>query len=179
MKNLMIASCLVALTLASPVNAKNTATLVESSSQNVFTGVFKAVWARLKSVNPSQKESARSKIVYNAGIRGAESTDTLFQPYWKGDLSQDHQFQAELRAFDLAQTMLDRGELREATSLFDDFLRKFDGSALRPNALFGKSLSLAGTGNSGQALAMLRQFVEENPRHPLVKDAELIIDELQ
>ena len=75
--------------------------------------------------------------------------------------------------------MLDQGELEQATSLFDDFLRKFGASALRPNALFGKSLSLAGTGNTGQALVVLRQFVEENPRHPLVKDAELIIDELR
>ena len=178
-KILIVVPCVVALTLASPANAENSTIIVETNSHNVFTGLFRTVWAHFRSLNPSQKESARSEILYNAGIRGAESTDTLLQPYWKGDLSQDRQFQAQLQNFDLAQAKLDQGELAAAALLFDDFLQKFEHSALRPNALFGKGISLAGSGKNEQSLSAIRQFVEENPRHPLVKDARLVIDELR
>ncbi|TNF87102.1 MAG: tetratricopeptide repeat protein [Gammaproteobacteria bacterium] len=178
-KILIVVPCVVALTLVSPTNAENTAIIVETNSHNVFTGLFRTVWAHFRSLNPSQKESARSEILYTAGIRGAESTDTLLQPYWKGDLSQDRQFQAELQNFDLAQAKLDQGDLEAAARLFDDFLQQFEQSALRPNALFGKGISLAGSGKNEQSLSAIRQFVEENPRHPLVKDARLVIDELR
>lgn len=180
MKKVFIAiPCIVALTLTSPGNAQDTATFVESSSHNVFTGLFRSVWAHFKSINPSQQESANSETVYNAGIRGAEATDTLLQPYWKGDLSRDQQFQAELQSFNLAQTELDQGKLEAAVKSYNDFLQKHAQSALRPNALFGKSISLAGIGKTEQSLTTIRQFVEENPRHPLIRDANLIIDELQ
>lgn len=175
----IIVPCLIALTLTSPVNAQDTTTLVEANSHNALTGLFRSVWAHFKSFNPSQQESANSETVYNAGIRGAEATDSLLQPYWKGDLSRDQQFQAELQDFNLAQTKLDQGNLDAAVGLFDDFLQKFGQSALRPNALFGKSISLAGIGKTEQSLTTIRQFIEENPRHPLVKDAKLVIDELQ
>lgn len=178
-KFLILMPCVFALTIAPQAYARNTTTLVESDSHNVFTGLFRSVWAHFKSFNPSQKESAKSERVYNAGIRGAESTDTLLQPYWKGDLSRDRQFQAELQNFNLAQNRLNRGELEAAASLFNAFLQQFEHSDLRPNALFGKSMSLAGIGKTEQSLATIRQFIEENPRHPLVRDARLIIDELQ
>jgi len=178
-KILITVPCIVALLLTPAVNAQDATTLVEKNTHNVFTGLFSSVWAHFKSINPSQKESANSDRVYNAGIRGAESTDSLLQPYWKDDLSRDQQFQAELTNFNLAQNRLDQGELEVAARMFDDFLQKFGQSALRPNALFGKSISLAGIGETEQSLTTIRQFVEENPRHPLIKDARLVIDELQ
>lgn len=177
-KSLILLPFVVALTLTPPVNALDTKILVESESHNVFTGLFRSVWVQLKAFNPSPQESANTDITYNAGIRGAESTDTLLQPYWKGDLSRDQQFQAELSNFNLAQNKLDQGRLEAAARLFDDFLREFGQSALRPNALFGKSISLAGIGKTEQSLTTIRQFVEENPRHPLADDARRVIDEL-
>lgn len=167
------------LALGSPVNAQGTSTFVVADSHNVFTGLFQTVWAHLKSINPPQRESARSEILYSAGIRGAETTDTLLQPYWKGELSRDRHFQDELSSFNLAQTRLDQGDLEGAARLFDGFLREYEHSALRPNALFGKGISLAGSGKTEQSLTTIRQFVEENPRHPLTGDARLVIDELQ
>jgi len=178
-KTLIVVPCLVALMLTPAINAQDTTTLVENDSHDVFTGLFRSVWAHFKSFNPSQKESANSDKVYNAGIRGAESTDSLLQPYWKDDLSRDRQFQAELTNFNQAQNRLDQGELEVAARMFDEFLQKFGQSALRPNALFGKGISLAGIGKTEQSLTAIRQFVEENPRHPLIRDARLVIGELQ
>ncbi len=159
-----------------PVIAQGTTTINETSSHSVFKGLFKSVWAHLKSLNPTQKQSARSKQTYLAGIRGAETTETLLKPYWKGDLTQDENFQAELERFSLAQYKMDQGDLEAAVVLFDGFLRQYEASDMRPNALFAKGISLANIGQRKQSLAVMRQFVDENPNHPLVADARQVIN---
>ena len=177
-KFLIIAQCVIALGFTPLLAAQGTGSFVETSSNSVLTGFFRSVWANLKSFNPSQKESANSEAVYTAGIRGAEATESLLQPYWKNDLSQDQQFQAELQKFSQAQVKMDRGELAAAAEAFDEFLQEFGQSSLCPNALFGKSISLAAIGQTEQSLITIRKFIAENPRHPLVGDARKIIQEL-
>lgn len=179
MKNLLLVVCIVSTAmLVAPVRAQDSVSVVETSSHNIFTGLFQSVWARLKALNPSAQESANTEVVYTAGIRGAESTDTLLSPYWKDDLTQDEAFQAELEKFSMAQIKMDRGELESAVKSFDGFLDEYERSPLRPNALFGKSISLAGLGQNEQSLAAMQLFVDENPNHPLSKDARLVIEEL-
>ncbi len=179
MKNILLTMCcLMALVLGSPVQAQDTTTVVETSSHSIFTDLFKTVWARLKSFSPTRKESARSQVIYTVGIRGAESTDTLLKPYWKDDLTQDEDFQAELQKYSLAQIKMDQGDLEAAVQSFDGFLQAFKQSALRPNALFGKSISLAGLGQAEQSKITMQQFLDENPNHPLVEDARRVIEKL-
>jgi TolA-binding protein len=178
-KILLLICCLCIPLFATSAPAQKVATIVESESHNVFTGLFQSVWARLKSLSPSSQESASVEVVYTAGIRGAESTDTLLKPYWKDDLTEDEAFQGELQKFNLAQMKMDRGELDAAVKSFDSFLDEFAQSDLRPNALFGKSISLAGLGQNKQSLVTMRQFLEENPNHPLNDDAKLVIEELE
>ena len=180
MRNLLLVLCLCSLqAISAPLQAQDTTSVVETRSHNIFKGLFQSVWVRLKSLNPSSRESANNAVVYTVGIRGAESTDTLLKPYWKEDLTRDEKYQAELEKFGRAQLKMDRGELDAAVSSFDSFLADFAQSDLRPNALFGKSISLAGLGKNEQSLAAMRQFLEENPNHPLQGDAKLVIDELQ
>jgi TolA-binding protein len=159
-----------------PVIAQGTTTINETSSHSVFKGLFKSVWAHLKSINPTQKQSAKSNQTYVAGIRGAETTDTLLKPYWKADLTQDEDFQAELEKFSLAQYKMDKGNLEAAVVLFDGFLSQYEDSDMRPNALFAKSISLANIGQRKQSLAVMRLFVDENPNHPLLADAMQVIN---
>ncbi len=179
MKNiLLVIFCLSISAFTMPLQAQDSATIVETQSHSVFKGFFQSVWARLKSLNPNMKESANSEVVYTAGIRGAESTDTLLQPYWKGDMTQDEEFQAELQQYSLAQLKMDRGELESAVKSYDSFLDEYAQSNLRPNALFGKSISLAGLGDTQQSIATMQLFVDENPNHPLHDDATRVIQEL-
>lgn len=179
MKIQPIVICLLsALLLGSPLQAKETTRFVETDSHSVFTGLFQSVWARLRSISPQSQESANAKVEYSAGIRGAEATDTLLKPYWKDDLTQNQGFQAELESFGTAQTKMDQGQLQEAVVSFDQFLQQYGDSALRPNALFGKSISLAGIGKNDDSRATMRQFVDENPAHPLVDDARKVIENL-
>ena len=81
----------------------------ETETHNVFEGIFLSIWGKLKSLNPTLKQSAKSSTVYTAGIRGAESTDTLLKPYWKDDLTENDEFQADLVQFSKAQQKLDSG----------------------------------------------------------------------
>ena len=179
MKMQPIAVCLVAALLAaSPAQAQQTTQFVETESHSVFTGLFKSVWARLRSLSPQQQQNASADVHYTAGIRGAEATDTLLKPYWKDDLTQNPDFQAELESFGEAQSQMDQGQLEAAVRSFDNFLQQYADSSLRPNALFGKSISLAGIGNNADSLTTMRQFVDENPAHPLVGDARQVIENL-
>ncbi len=177
-KTLLILCCLGAVAAAPASANQSTTTIVEGASHSVFEGLFKSVWARLRELSPAQKESANAEQVYTAGLRGAEATDTLLKPYWKNDLTEDPEFQSQLRDLSLAQARMDKGELAAAIDAFDRFLATHGDSSLRPNALFGKSLSLAGTGESDAARAAMRQFLNENPNHPLAADARQVIDAL-
>ena len=94
-KLLIVMFCVGCITVNAPAIALNAPTVTESNSHSVFTGLFRSVWAHLKTLNPTQRQSAKSTQTYVAGIRGAESTDTLLQPYWKADLTQDESFQME------------------------------------------------------------------------------------
>ena len=178
-KLLIVIFCVGGITANAPVIALNETTVTESSSHSVFTGLFRSVWAHLKSLNPTQRQSAKSTPTYVAGIRGAESTDTLLKPYWKADLTQDESFQEELGKFSLAQHKMDKGDLPAAVELFDDFLSEYAHSNMRPNALFGKSVSLASIGQNERSLIVMQQFIDENPNHPLVGDARQVIEALQ
>jgi len=179
MKKFSIAMCCaLGISLAAPLQAQDSTVVVETNSHSIFKGLFESVWAHLRTLSPAQEESASAKTEYVAGIRGAEATDSLFTPYWKGDLTQNQSFQAELEKFSVAQAEMDQGHLGVAVRYFDQFLREYTDSALRPNALFGKSLSLAGIGETAESLAVMQQFIVENPAHPLVGDARKVIQNL-
>lgn len=178
MKNLIVIMfCVGGLLMAQPVISQEN-TIKETSSHTVFEGIFLSIWSKLKSLNPTQKQSAKAHQVYTAGIRGSEATDTLLKPYWKNDLTQDEAFQAELKLFGQAQQKLDKGELELAAKAFETFLQKYGASSLRPNALFAKSISLAGIGKTKESTRIMKQFLDENPTHPLANDAKQVIVEL-
>ena len=175
---LLLAAGSLALNAPLLAQESESSIVISEESHSVFTGLFRSVWARLKALNPASRDSARSQQVYTAGIRGAENTDTLLQPYWKDDLTRDEAFQAELAKFSLAQTQMDRGNLESAAKSFDDFLGEFAQSDLRPNALFGKSLCQAAIGQTEQSRATLHTFIDENPNHPLIGDARQVLTSL-
>ena len=178
-KLLIVLVCTLSLVANMPAMAQESSVVInETESHSVFTGLFKSVWARLKTLNPASRESAKSQVIYTAGIRGSESTDTLLQPYWKDDLTRDESFQSQLEKYGLAQRKMDQGELEAAVQSFDEFLGEFDQSDLRPNALFGKGLCLAAIGDNDQSRQTMQQFIDENPNHPMVLDAGQVISSL-
>ncbi len=151
----------------------------QTETHNVFKGLFLRVWSKLRAFNPQTRHEAKSNAVYTAGIRGAEATETLIQPYWKDDLSKDKKFQQELSKFSKAQQLMDNGKLDASQKAFTSFIQQYSNSTLVPNALFAKALCHAGLGKNAAAKASMQQFVNENPNHPLVADAQQVIAQLR
>jgi TolA-binding protein len=153
--------------------------ITQTETHSVFKGFFLNVWSKLRAFNPQTRHVAKPNAVYTAGIRGAEATETLIQPYWKGDLSQDEKFQQELKKFSEAQLLMDNGELDSSQKAFASFIHQYSNSTLVPNALFAKALCYAGLGKKVEAKISMQQFVDENPNHPLVTDAKQVIAQLK
>lgn len=164
--------------IAAPQQVYAQSIIKQTETHNVFKGIFFSIWSKLRTLNPHQRQSAKSTVVYTAGIRGAESTETLIQPYWKDDLTNDKKFQAELKQFSLAQQSMDKGDLNASVKAFSDFIDQYETSELRANALIAKGISLAGLGKNSEASITLTQFIDENPTHPLTGDAKQILVQL-
>jgi len=177
MKTKLVLFC-VMCALLQPFSLLHAVEIKQTESHNIFKGVMLSIWAKLRSLNPTQRQTAKGDVIYTAGIRGAEATDTLLKLYWKGDLTSDPVFQAELVKFNKAQKLLDQGELAGAVTAFDGFLDNYSQSQLRPNALFGKSISLAGLGKKQQSTESLKLFIDENPNHPLFPEAKQLLASL-
>jgi hypothetical protein len=175
---IMLLSLSVVVSFGSYSQETQSGQIIETETHSIFKGLFLKVWEKLKSINPTQKQSAKAAQVYTAGIRGAESTDTLLKPYWKDDLSQNKEFQAELQSFSKAQLKLDKGDLKSSVKDFDQFLKQYQNSSLRPNALFASSIGFAGIGDKEKSLASMQLFIDENPNHPLINEAKQIVSEL-
>jgi|GEM_PF-572941 len=163
----------LSLTLVYPAQAQMTIT--EKTQHSAFKGLFLTVWARLKAIQPSQRQMARSSTVATAGIRGAESTESLLQPYWKNDLSQDKAFQKQIQQFASAQDHMDKGELKQAAEGFARFINDFSSSDLVASALLSKGLCEAALGDTGAAKTSIQSFVDDNPGHPLVDEARQVL----
>ncbi len=172
---IVISMCLV---MAAPQGFAADKIIKETQTHNVFKGFLLSIWGKFKTFNPHDKQVAKSATVYTAGIRGAESTGTLIQPYWKDDLTQDPSFQKQLKMYGEALSHLDKGSLKQANDSLSKFLTAFPSSTLKPTALFAQGISYAGLGDKANASNVLNQFVTEFTNHPLVEDAGNLIKQL-
>jgi TolA-binding protein len=151
----------------------------ETRTNSAFKGALYQVWGRLRTLSPkSGSEDANNRVVVTAGIRGAESTDTALKPYWKDDRSNDAGYLQQLEAYNAAQELIEKGQMKEAAANLGKFIDAYPGSELMPNALFAEAMALAGMGQKSDSIKQFNKFIKENPKHPLRADAETAIKEL-
>lgn len=180
-KQQIFSGLLVLLLSAGAAAAENQDNIVrETRTDSVFKGTLYQVWSRLRTLSPKAdiEEAARSRVVVTAGIRGAESTDSALKPYWKDDRGNDEQYLKQLAAYNTAQGLMDKGDMKAAAASLDKFMNEYPGSELLPNALFAEAMALAGMGDKEASIRQFNKFIKENPRHPLRADAEAVIKEL-
>ena len=153
--------------------------ITEKESGSVLKGAIFKAWQRLRSLSPKSKENYNQRrLAATAGIRGAESTDTVLKPYWKDDRTQDKDFLAQLEAYAQAQDMIEEGRFSDAVKGLDTFMSNFPTSQLLPNALFAKGLALGADNNAAGAKAVFSKFVADYPEHPMVVDAKEVVSTL-
>lgn len=185
MQGKMMLTGLVLLGLAAvPVHAETTPTakdvkLEKDTAQSVAETLFNRMWRRLRAMSPDARAvNATATGTHVAGIRGAESTGTLFKPYWKGDQTDNPAYLAELSALRGAEELAQKERVPEALKAYDAFLKRYPDSGLRANAEFGRSLALASGGSAADARAGFAAFVKRYPRHPLAADAQEMLASL-
>ena len=153
--------------------------VVKQESSSTFKGLLYRVWSRLRALNPRlETNKTRNRSAVTMGIRGAETTSSIIEPYWKGDKTDDPEYIIELTTYTEAQQFAEDGDLNEAVTALNAFLTEYEDSELRPNAQFALAISQGGMGNTVASKETLLIFIEENPKHPLVADAHQVINQL-
>lgn len=158
---------------------ESTTVLVKTESSSSFKGLLYKVWGRLRALNPQLKTNkTRGRSTATMGIRGAETTTSLIEPYWKGDKTDDPEYITELTRYTEAQQYAEDGDLQKAVEALNAFLEEYDESDLKPNAQFALGISQGGLGDIPASKQTLQTFVDDNPKHPLVADARQVIAEI-
>ena len=176
---LLLMFCVPALSVAAEQVKKESRIVVQKEEQSVFKGLFYRVWSKLRTLTPKMSRRNQSRSVVTAGVRGAETTDSLIEPYWKGDKTDDPAYVKELTEFNKAHQLAENGDLASAIKAFSSFISEYDDSSLKPNAQFALGMSYGGMGQTKSGVNALNSFVKENPAHPMVADAKQVIAELQ
>ena len=175
----MLMFCLPVMSTAAEQMKKESNIVVQKEQKSVFKGLFYRVWAKLRTLSPRMSKRNRSRSVITAGVRGAETTDSLIDPYWKGDKTDDPAYVKELTEFHNAHQLAEKGDLQSAVKAFSAFISDHGDSDLKANAQFAMGISYGGMGNAKSSVNTLRAFVKDNPGHPMLADAKQVIAELQ
>ena len=167
-----------ALTIAAEQDAADKQFVVKSEKKSAFKGLLYSVWGKLRALNPTKAER-RQRTVVTAGVRGAETTESLINPYWKDDKTNDKDYIKELDSYTSAQQLAEDGDLNGAVKALTSFLENHEDSDLKPNAQFALGISYGGLGQNQPSIKAFKAFVNDNPKHPLVSDAKQVIAELK
>jgi TolA-binding protein len=178
--------CILAMALAVPAlsmaveqASSNDQVVVNTEQKSAFKGLLYKVWGRLRALSPQPNDKRRNRTAVTAGIRGAETTDSLINPYWKDDKTDDPDYIKELTEYTKAQQLAEDGDLQSAVKALSAFIENHGDSDLKPNAQFALGISYGGMGQNKPGVDALQAFVNDNPKHPLVVDAKQVIAELK
>jgi TolA-binding protein len=177
-------SLITALLIVTPVWPTSTVALIQvtgtsfiESDNSSVKSFFISLWGKLKSLSPkSSRQVSDHNIVVTAGVRGAESVDTLLIPYWKDDLSEDLEYTGEVELFAKGNDLATVGDIENAIITFEDFIDNYPSSDLLPNAKFALGIAYGETGEQGQAVRILNEFVDAYPSHVLLADAKQLLE---
>ncbi|MDH5613193.1 MAG: hypothetical protein OEY66_12150 [Gammaproteobacteria bacterium] len=176
---LLSIACLSVLSVAAEQVKNESNVFVQQEQKSVFKGLLYQVWGKLRALSPKMSSRNQNRSIVTAGVRGAETTDSLINPYWKGDKSDDPDYIKELTEFNNAHQLAENGDLPSAVKAFSEFINNHSDSDLKPNAQFALGISYGGMGNAKSSVNTLSVFVKENPNHPMAADAKQVIAELQ
>ncbi len=163
-------------TSASTTNLEIQVVEEESAAKRLFS----RMWSKLRGyVGRSEQSTMAGGRTLIAGVRGAETTTSGLQPYWKGDRSEDPDYIKEVDTFLDAMELADAGKFEQATGVLNAFSDSYPDSSLDPNVQFALGLVYGQLGKNAEGVAALESFAKRYPEHPLVSDAEELIQVLQ
>lgn len=153
--------------------------VVQEQPASAFKGTLLKVWNKFRVLSPRVPQEVPRLVTTTAGIRGAETTSTILQPYWKDDRTGDERFIQQMEQFSTAQTLMEKGQMEAASKAFSDFMATWPESDLKANAQFALGLAYGGLAKKEQSIQAFNQFVKDYPQHPLAADAKEAMAALQ
>ena len=170
------AGLVLALALAgAPVLAQDEQVGVVEGERGTLESFFYSVWSRLQALSPRAEDArVREGVVATAGLRGADGNELQMEPYWKGDLGNDPEFQRQIEAY---RSAIERGRDGDQQAL-KDFLDQYGDSDLAANVRFALAVSQARAGDHRAARRELERFIDRYPGHPMTADARTLLERL-
>jgi len=153
--------------------------VIKSEQKSAFKGFLYKFWGKLRAISPSASANKEHRSVATAGVRGAETTTSVISPYWKDDNSEDPEYIKELEEFSKAQQLAEEGDLEGAVTALSSFINEYSNSDYRANAQFALGMSYGGLGKNAESVSAFQDFVNDNPKHPLVDDAKKVMAQLR
>ena len=169
---------LSAVTTVSAAGTNNDSVVIKSEKKSAFKGFLYKFWGKLRAISP-RAATRSTRSVATAGVRGAETTTSIISPYWKDDNTEDPEYITELSEYSKAQQMAEDGNLQGAVKALNSFIDNHASSDFKPNAQFALGISYGGLGNNSEGVNVLKNLVNDYPKHPLVGDAKQLITELR
>ena len=180
----LLVALLPNISIIMPVNAAGAddaskgAVIVKSEKKNVFKGFLYNMWSKLRAISP-RVATRNTRSVATAGVRGAETTTSIISPYWKDDNTDNPEYLKELTAFTKAQQLAEDGDLPAAITALSSFIEGHGDSDYKANAQFALGISYGGLGKNTESVNAFQDFINDNPKHPLVGDAKQVMSELR
>ena len=181
---MLMVALLPNISIMMPVNAagadktSNDAVIVKSEKKSVFKSFLYRAWGKLRAISP-RPATRSTRSVATAGVRGAETTTSIMSPYWKDDNTEDPEYLKELSEFTKAQQLAENGDLPAAVTALTSFIEDYSDSDYKANAQFALGISYGGLGKNAESINAFQNFVNDNPKHPLVGDAKQVMVELR
>ncbi len=164
------------LSMAAAAAEPPAAARVQPTQSGELTQLLGRVWAKLRAYLPRDKVSAaQARRTQIAGVRGAEATESVLQPYWKADRTADPVYREQVRQLVAALALADSGALAQALSALESFSSTYPQSEFGPTAQFAAALVYGQLGERSKAATALAHFMQSYPAHPLREDANALL----
>jgi len=131
---------------------------------------FNGLWGKIKAYMPRGRSNVDYSTTATIGVRGAETTESALEPYWKDDLVNNPDFKANLQSYDQAQDMCESGDFDGGISAFEELKGKVRDDLIKANVMLGLAACYGGKGDNANSSKQLKAFVKAYPSHPMAKE---------
>ncbi|MDQ6952362.1 MAG: tetratricopeptide repeat protein [Mariprofundaceae bacterium] len=138
-------------------------------------GFFHSLWGKIKTIMPRRNTNANHHVTAVIGVRGAETTETALTPHWEQDLASDPVFQSDMKSFETAGSLCEKGDVSEGTRELIGLVETSSFQSIQSNGLLALAACYDQQGEQKKSLSYLKSFVKKYPKHPMTKDVQAFI----
>jgi len=144
--------------------AKKASTYQVVKSESSFFG---SLWTRIKRIIPRNSATTNATATAVLGVRGAETTESALMPHWEGDMTNDANFQNDIKQFEDGTKLCESEAPSQGEGAFESLLKTSNNDMLKANTLIALASCYAQHGDESKGREHLQTFLEKYPQHPM------------